>query len=347
MQDRHAVRVLAISGSLRLASSNSALVEAAGRLAPDDVRFSIYRGLGGLPPFNPDLGDSDLPTSVVDYRTQLENCDALLVSSPEYAHGVPGVLKNALDWVVGSGELIDKPIALVNASSRARHAWRSLAETLTTMSARIVVEASVTIPLDGRGLNADGIAGDAVLSAALRTAIVSLAAAVREGPSLQADSVVASLDSIGPSPDRSDFVPLLLLADGSESEVRSYLQKGTLYAYRLAGYAKTVGTILAIPDRDATVELKAVAVAEAMQGRGIGSRMLRAVIDDLRRAGARRLIVGTASSGLRELGFYQKAGFRFWRIERDFFSIEKGYPGGATENSIPVRDMVWMDQELT
>jgi ribosomal protein S18 acetylase RimI-like enzyme len=218
---------------------------------------------------------------------------------------------------------------------------------LTTMSARIVDEASVTIPLDGRGLNADGIVADGVLSAALRAAIVSLAAAVRERPSAQVRSVDASLDSIAPGAARSDFVSLLLLADGSERQVHSYLQEGTLYAYRLAGSAKAIGVILAIPQGDATVELKAVAVAEPVQGRGIGSRMLGAVIDDLRRAGAKRLIVGTASSGIRELGFYQKVGFRLWRIERDFFSIGKGYPAGAAEDSIPVRDMVWMDQDLT
>ena len=61
-----------------------------------------------------------------------------------------GVLKNALDWVVGSGELMDKPIALINASARATHAYASLRETLTTMSGRVIEDASVTIPLDGR-----------------------------------------------------------------------------------------------------------------------------------------------------------------------------------------------------
>ena len=73
--------------------------------------------LADVPPFNPDLDTDTAPVEVVRFRAALEACDAILICSPEYAHGVSGVLKNALDWVVGSGELMDKPIALINASS--------------------------------------------------------------------------------------------------------------------------------------------------------------------------------------------------------------------------------------
>jgi chromate reductase len=179
MDNRPPVRVLAISGSLRRASSNSALVAAAARLAPDTVEVSIYRGLEELPPFNPDLDDDSAPQPVVGFRASLQACDAVLISSPEYAHGVPGVVKNALDWVVGSGELVDKPIALVNASPRATHAWASLAETLAVMSAHVVRDASITISLQGRSLDANGIVEDAELSTALRSAIEALASAAR------------------------------------------------------------------------------------------------------------------------------------------------------------------------
>jgi NAD(P)H-dependent FMN reductase/ribosomal protein S18 acetylase RimI-like enzyme len=345
MQRRQPVRVLGISGSLRQTSSNSALLYAARQVAPAEVQFSIFEGLGGLPPFNPDLGDGNVPTSVANYRHLLQDCHAVFVSSPEYAHGVPGVLKNALDWVVSSGELIDKPIALVNASSRATHAWRSLAETLTTMSARIVLDASVTIPLDGRSLNAEQIGNDSVLSSALRDAIGSLTTAAGHKRTVPMDE--ATLRTVQAGEDRIAYVPLLRLADGSAQQVHSYLHKGTLYTFSLAGSAGTAGVILATHESDGSVELKTVAVAEVMQGRGIGTRMLRAVLDDLRRAGVARVVVGTASSGIRELGFYQKAGFRPWRIERDFFSVAKGYPANSTENGILVRDMVWMDQDLT
>src|SRR4026207_120301 len=157
MEDIPLVRVLAISGSLRRGSSNSALVEAAVILAPDNVDVSIYRELAQLPPFNPDF-DHEPPPAVVRFQTELETCDAVLISSPEYAHGVPGVLKNALDWVVGSGELIGKAVGLINTSARATHAWESLARTLLVMSARVLLDASITVPLAGRTPDAESIA---------------------------------------------------------------------------------------------------------------------------------------------------------------------------------------------
>ena len=172
------VRILAISGSLRRVSSNSALVEAVGRLAPAGVEVSVYRELADLPAFNPDLDGDAPPEAVARLRAQLQECDAVLISSPEYAHGVPGVLKNALDWVVSSGEFVDKAVALINASPRATHAWASLVETLTVMSARVVTAASMTIPLGGRPVDVESIVADVATSTAVRTAIVALAVAV-------------------------------------------------------------------------------------------------------------------------------------------------------------------------
>ena len=180
MNMKERVRVLAISGSLRQASSNSALIGAAARLAPDTVEVSIYRELGMLPPFNPDLDNGPAPAAVIRFRAALKACDAVLISSPEYAHGVPGVLKNALDWVVGSGELFDKPVALINTSARATHAWESLAETLSVMSAQVVLDASITVPLGGRTVTAEGIVGDAAFATALRSAMIVLACDARE-----------------------------------------------------------------------------------------------------------------------------------------------------------------------
>ena len=174
------VRGLAISGSLRRGSSNSALVSAVARLAPDEVKVAIYHELEQLPPFNPDLEGCFTPAAVIRLRAALRACDAVLISSPEYAHGVPGVLKNALDWVVGSGELVDKPVALINTSARATHAWASLAETLSVMSACVVLDASITVPLGGRTVDADGIVRDAAFGTALRSAISILTSDARE-----------------------------------------------------------------------------------------------------------------------------------------------------------------------
>jgi NAD(P)H-dependent FMN reductase len=150
--DRRTIRVLGISGSLRGASSNSAIVRAAARLAPDGVEVSIYGELADIPAFNPDLDTGDVPAAVARFRAALQASDAILISSPEYAHGVSGVLKNALDWLVGSGELIDKPIAVINASARATHAHAALCETLTTMSGHVIartLDAGVSLSDEG------------------------------------------------------------------------------------------------------------------------------------------------------------------------------------------------------
>ena len=180
------VHILGISGSLRRVSKNTALLEAAALLAPPYVEVAIYRELEDLPPFNPDREAEAPPAAVARFRELLQAADAIVISSPEYAHGVPGVLKNALDWVVGSGELTFKPIALINPSARARHAWTSLAETLTVMAARVIIEASVTISLDGKLVDADGIVRDLGLSRALRAGIDALVTASRQSLKSQA-----------------------------------------------------------------------------------------------------------------------------------------------------------------
>jgi NAD(P)H-dependent FMN reductase len=168
------VRLLAISGSLRSDSSNSSLIRAVASLTPEAVDVHIFTGLADLPFFNPDLDVGLGPTAVAQFRQAIQGADAVLISSPEYAHGVPGVLKNALDWLVGSGELIDKPVALINAAPRATHAYASLMETLTTMTARIVHEASITVAVSGRLRNEREICADPIVAPALRKALATI-----------------------------------------------------------------------------------------------------------------------------------------------------------------------------
>src|SRR3954449_13002904 len=165
------MKVLAISGSLRAGSSNTSLLKAMAALAPETVHVELWCGLGDLPHFNPDLDGDDAPPAVADFRSRLIAADGVLISSPEYAHGVPGVLKNALDWVVGSGELVGKPVALINASPRSLFAHPQLTEILTVMSAELVAAASITLFVSGRGLDARGIAADPELAASLRRAL--------------------------------------------------------------------------------------------------------------------------------------------------------------------------------
>jgi len=170
------MKVLAISGSLRSSSSNTEALKAAALVAPGDVHITMYEGLRDLPAFDPDLDapGATLPRPVQDLRAQIGAADAVLICSPEYAHGVPGSLKNALDWLVSSSEMLFKPIGLLNISPRSTHAYHSLAETLRTMSTVIVEDASIELPLSGSRLNAGAIAGNAEFAEPLRAAITAL-----------------------------------------------------------------------------------------------------------------------------------------------------------------------------
>jgi chromate reductase, NAD(P)H dehydrogenase (quinone) len=172
------MRILAISGSLRARSANSAVVQAAAKLAPPGMEVVLYRELGTLPHFNPDLEAAGPPAPVEALRRHIGRSQGLLICSPEYARGVPGAMKNALDWLVGSVEFPDMPVALINASPRSTSADAQLRLTLATMSARLVEAASITLPLLGRNLDADGIVADAALSGELRAALEALAHAI-------------------------------------------------------------------------------------------------------------------------------------------------------------------------
>ena len=172
------MRLLAISGSLRVASSNTAVLQAAAKLAPAGVAIELYRQLGDLPHFNPDFDNERVPGIVANFRALIGAADGVLISSPEYARGVPGTLKNALDWLVGSLEFPNKFVALINVSPRATSAQASLTTTLETMSARIVAEACVTLPLLGTSLGAEEIVANAELAGPLSKAISAFVDAI-------------------------------------------------------------------------------------------------------------------------------------------------------------------------
>jgi chromate reductase, NAD(P)H dehydrogenase (quinone) len=178
------MKVLGISGSLRAASINSALLRAAQRVAPPGVELTIFQGVGDLPLFNPDL-EASLPAPVLALHTAVAASDALLIASPEYAHGVTGAIKNTLDWLVSFEPFVHKHVAVLNASPRAHHADAALRETLKTMSAVIVEEASISIPLLGAMLTDEGMSQDPVVSAAIRRVLTSLRDAAAQGSARQ------------------------------------------------------------------------------------------------------------------------------------------------------------------
>jgi chromate reductase len=173
------MKILAISGSLRATSLNTAVLQAARRLAPAGVTIEIFEGIGNLPFFNSDLDGDRLPREVAEFRAVIGAADGLLISSPEYARGVAGVMKNALDWLVGSFEFPNKPVVLINTSPRATHALAALTVTLETMSARLVKDASITLPLLGTVNDADSIAANAEFATPLRSALERYVQAIR------------------------------------------------------------------------------------------------------------------------------------------------------------------------
>lgn len=165
--------IVAISGSLRDGSSNAALLRAAASVAPEGVRFVFYEGMGDLPHFNPDLDaeGSAPPEPVRQLRELLIAADALVISSPEYAHGVPGAFKNLLDWLVSTGELVGKPVALLNAAPvGGEYAQNAILETLRTMNWNVVEAACCVEPFVRRR----GTPDEATL-ATLRRAVEILA----------------------------------------------------------------------------------------------------------------------------------------------------------------------------
>lgn len=173
------ITILAISGSLRRASLNAALLRAARQLAPAGMAIELYDGLGALPHFNVDLEDAE-PGAVTDLRRRVRAADGLLIASPEYAHGVSGVMKNALDWLVSGEEFVYKPVALLNASPRATHAYAALLETVTVMSAYVVADASITVPVLGTKADANEFAVRPQIAQPLRTALAAFATVIRE-----------------------------------------------------------------------------------------------------------------------------------------------------------------------
>jgi chromate reductase len=177
------MRILAMSGSLRATSSSAALLRAAAALGPPGLEFQYYdEQLAALPPFNPDLdGPGALPPPpVAELRGLLRSADRVLISSPEYAHGAPGVLKNALDWIVSSGELENKPLALIAASpSGGQFAQSSLTPTLEVMGARIV--ANVALTFTRKYIDPQGRITEPSVARAVEDAVRTLVAAPAQG----------------------------------------------------------------------------------------------------------------------------------------------------------------------
>lgn len=172
------MHVFGLPGSLRASSTNAALVRAAAALAPAGVTVHVYDGLEHLPLFSPDLDTATPPAPVADLRARVGAADAVLICTPEYAYGMPGSLKNALDWLVSSASLYHKPVAALSASPSPGGGERALAwlrQTLTALDAVVPEAATFPIPFVKQKLAGDRVA-DPETAQQLRAALDALAA---------------------------------------------------------------------------------------------------------------------------------------------------------------------------
>ncbi|MGN6516369.1 MAG: NADPH-dependent FMN reductase [Rhizomicrobium sp.] len=172
------IRLLAISGSLRAVSTNTALLNAAALLKSADMEIEFYKDLATLPHFNPDDDVEPLPATVADWRAQVAAADGLLMSSPEYARGIPGSLKNALDWLVSGPEHPGKPVAFFHASERGVAAQAALRLVVDTMGMHVCDDATITIPLLGSEKDAAAIAANPDYAAKIVRALHAFAAKI-------------------------------------------------------------------------------------------------------------------------------------------------------------------------
>lgn len=145
--DSKNMKLLAISGSARRASTNTALLLAMKDLAPDGMEISVFHRLDALPVFSPDSEGERAPLQVIDFLGLVSAADGIIISSPEYIRAIPGGLKNAIDWMVSRFEVIGKPIALAHASHRGDDMLASLRLILSTVSDGFLDDVFLRIPL--------------------------------------------------------------------------------------------------------------------------------------------------------------------------------------------------------
>jgi len=140
------IKILAISGSLKSTSTNTGILRFISKFIPE-TEFIIYDDLESIPTFNPEKEAGTVP--VANFKKAIKDADGVIFSTPEYAFGVPGVLKNALDWTVASGDLNEKPVIAISASplyGGGSHALRSLLLTLGALGTKMTEQSSLSIP---------------------------------------------------------------------------------------------------------------------------------------------------------------------------------------------------------
>ncbi len=170
------IKILGISGSLRSNSSASAILNVVASLVPEEVEFTIYNELTEIPAFN---DSNEIPEPVAHFIKLLSNADGVFFCIPEYAFGVPGALKNALDWTVSSSTAFpNKPVALITAATGGDKAHAAFLLTLKAMNSKIPEGATLLLSFIRSKLNEKNEVEDRATLHSIRVVINSLIAAI-------------------------------------------------------------------------------------------------------------------------------------------------------------------------
>lgn len=149
-------KVVAISGSTRQNSINHSLIKAIVELSAASLDITVFDGIADMPQFNPDHDGDNVTNEVSKFRQQLNDAEGIIICTPEYAHGVPGTLKNAIDWTISSSSFPHKPTMLITASTGGYYGHKALMETLKAIEAKNIDNLQMVIPFVKTKVNMDG-----------------------------------------------------------------------------------------------------------------------------------------------------------------------------------------------
>lgn len=176
------MEILAISGSVRAASYNTALRNAISKLAPAHINVELFGFITIIPIFQPEMDEQNIPDSVENHISRIRKSDGIIIGSPEYAHAIPGILKNALDLLVATDTLVLKPVAVTTVSTSGLggvRSYASLVQILSAMNSTVVINGSLCVPDAKIKFDAALNLTDEITIKALEVTVMALARAIQ------------------------------------------------------------------------------------------------------------------------------------------------------------------------
>lgn len=149
-------RILAISGSTRINSSNEMILRYIQEKYKEFLEIELYNGITDLPYFNPDVKDQELSPNVIEFRNKIQEADGVILCTPEYVFSLPGIIKNAIEWTVSTTVFSNKPVALIVASGLGEKAFESLKIIMKTIEAKFSDESTLLINGGRSKINNEG-----------------------------------------------------------------------------------------------------------------------------------------------------------------------------------------------